>query len=245
MPGQASRKSKSRSTSVLLEFEKLLGFKFKNKSLLKQALTHRSYAYNKDGTMFSSNERMEFLGDSILGFLVSEHLYSEYPHEREGTLTKMKSLLVSKPILVRSARKLKLGKYLFLGETEESAGGRERSSILADAFEALFAAIYLEMGLPAARRFAARHLLTDSGKIMQDLEHANFKSMLQEYVQDEFKTPPRYRVRSEQGPEHEKQFVVDVSIDGEVLGEGGGMSKKEAEQRAARDALEKLRRLTS
>lgn len=243
MSGRSSGKAGNQSCPRVREFEKLARLRFKNKTLLEQALTHRSYAYNKNGTMSSSNERMEFLGDSILGFVVSEYLYAKFPDEREGNLTKMKSLLVSKPILVRCARKLRLGEYILLGETEENAGGRERSSILADSFEALFGAIFLDAGLPAARKFAFQHLLADSANVMDDLEHANFKSMLQEYIQDEFKTPPRYKVRSERGPEHEKHFMVEVFVDGKVLGEGGGMSKKEAEQRAARDALEKLRRV--
>ena len=187
-----------------------------------------------------SNERLEFLGDSVLGLVTSEFLYRENPTEHEGQLTKTKSLLVSKAILSRRALAMGLGRFVLMSHSEVESGGRQRLSILADAFESVVGAIYLDQGFDAARAFIHRWLLRDSGEIVADKRHTNYKSHLQEYVQSTFHTHPVYRIRGEAGPDHSKHFQVEVMVGKRVLGEGRGRNKKEAEQAAARDALERL-----
>ncbi len=187
-----------------------------------------------------SNERLEFLGDSVLGLVTSEFLYRENPTEHEGQLTKTKSLLVSKAILSRRALAMGLGRFVLMSHSEVESGGRQRLSILADAFESVVGAIYLDQGFEAARGFIHRWLLQDSSEIVADKRHTNYKSHLQEYVQSTFHTHPVYRIRGEAGPDHSKHFQVEVMVGKRVLGEGRGRNKKEAEQAAARDALERL-----
>jgi ribonuclease III len=185
-----------------------------------------------------SNERLEFLGDSVLGLVTSEYLYRQNPDEHEGQLTKTKSLLVSKAILSRRALAMGLGRFVLMSHSEVESGGRQRLSILADAFEAVLGAIYLDQGFEAARAFIHRWLLKDSQEIASDKRHANWKSHLQEYVQSTFHTHPVYRVRSEMGPDHSKVFMVDVLVGKRLLGSGKGRNKKDAEQAAARNALD-------
>lgn len=187
-----------------------------------------------------SNERLEFLGDSVLGLVTSEYLYRENPTEHEGQLTKTKSLLVSKAILSRRALAMGLGRFVLMSHSEVESGGRQRLSILADAFESVVGAVYLDQGFEAARAFIHRWLLRDSSEIVADKRHTNYKSHLQEYVQSTFHTHPVYRIRGEAGPDHSKHFQVEVMVGKRVLGEGRGRNKKEAEQAAARDALERL-----
>jgi ribonuclease-3 len=222
---------------LLEEFQQAVGIRFGDPALLKQALTHRSRLGGEGLSLFESNERMEFLGDSVLELVVNEYLYCHFPGCREGDLTKRKSLIVSKNILSRTARQMGLGRFLYLSDAEEGAGGRDRSSILADAFEAVIGAIYLDSGLPAADRFIDRYLLNGVDKILSDSQHTNHKSLLQEYVQEEFKTHPKYKITAQEGPDHEKTFTVEVAVKGTVLGRGRGHNKKEAEQDAAREAL--------
>ena len=219
--------------------EQRIGFHFRDSRLVLQALTHRS-ALPDLGPAAVSNERMEFLGDSVLGVLVSEFLYRTHPDLQEGELTKMKSLLVSKAVLAQQARLMRLGDFMRLSEAEADSGGRDRASILGDAFEALLGALYLDQGLEAARSFVQRHLLAEAGNITSDLRHVNYKSVLQEYVQGKFKAHLQYRTRSEEGPDHEKWFTMEVLASGQVLGSGRGRNKKEAEQSAACDALVRL-----
>ena len=185
-----------------------------------------------------SNERLEFLGDSVLGLVTSEYLYRSHPGEHEGQLTKTKSLLVSKAILSRRALAMGLGRFVLMSHSEVESGGRQRLSILADAFESVIGAIYLDQGFEAARAFIERWLLKESRVIAADKRHTNYKSHLQEYVQSTFRTHPVYRIRSEVGPDHSKQFMVEVMVGRRVLGQGRGRNKKEAEQAAARSALE-------
>jgi len=189
-----------------------------------------------------SNERMEFLGDSVLGLVTSEYLYRLFPDEHEGQLTKTKSLLVSKAILSRKALSMGIGRFVLLSHSEVESGGRQRLSILADAFESVVAAIYLDQGLEAAREFIEYWLLSGSREIVADKRHRNYKSHLQEYVQSTFRTHPVYRIRSQMGPDHSKLFLVEVMVGRRMLGEGRGPNKKEAEQAAARDALESVAR---
>src|SRR5258705_190034 len=213
---------------------------FGNRALLKLALTHRSYLHVTGAGPRDSNERLEFLGDSVLGLVTSEHLYRKNPNEHEGQLTKTKSLLVSKAILSRRALAMGLGRYVLMSHSEVESGGRQRLSILADAFEAVIGSIYLDQGFGAARSFIERWLLREARVIAADKRHTNYKSHLQEYVQSTFRTHPVYRIRSAMGPDHSKQFMVEVMVGRKVLGEGRGRNKKEAEQAAARDALEQV-----
>lgn len=225
-------------TRTLAEFARHYGITFQKPALLKLALTHRSYLSVTGQGPRESNERLEFLGDSVLGLVTSEFLYRQHPTEHEGQLTKTKSLLVSKAILSRRALAMGLGRFVLMSHSEIESGGRQRLSILADAFEAVVGAIYLDQGFEAARAFIARWLLQDSREIVADKRHTNFKSHLQEYVQSTYRTHPVYRIRSEMGPDHSKQFNVEVMVGKRVLGSGRGANKKEAEQAAARNALE-------
>ena len=220
-------------------FEAIIHYHFRDPDLARQALTHRSYLHSlpdkdKGG---ESNERMEFLGDSVVGLVVNEFLYRKFTSLREGELTKMKSLLVSRVILSRTAKDMGLGDYILLSEAETGSGGRDRASILADTLEGVIGAVYLDGGLEPARRLTEKLLLRQVHEILSDANLANYKSMLQEYVQGEFKTHPQYRISSELGPDHEKVFTVEVVVNQKVLGRGHGNNKKEAEQEAARDAL--------
>ncbi len=228
---------------VLTEFCKHFKLPFRDLNLLKLALTHRSYLSVTGQSPRESNERLEFLGDSVLGLVTSEFLYRRHPDEHEGHLTKVKSLLVSKAILSRRALRMGLGRFVLMSHSEVESGGRQRLSILADAFESVLGAIYLDQGFEAARTFIHQHLLVESDAISSDKRHTNYKSHLQEYVQNTFRTHPSYRIRSEEGPDHSKYFVVEVMVGRRSLGEGRGHNKKEAEQAAARDALEKVERM--
>jgi ribonuclease III len=228
------------AAGLLSEFQEHVDFHFRDPSLLQQALTHRSFLGASGNDLSTSNERMEFLGDSVLELVVNEHLYARYPDLQEGELTKMKSLLVSRNILSAQAREMGLGRFLLLSEAEQDSGGRDRPSILADAFEAVVGAIYLDGGMESARGFLRQRLLTSAQGILGDRKFTNYKSLLQEFVQSEYKTYPRYRISAQSGPDHKKLFTVDVSVKGRKLGEGKGPNKKRAEQSAARDALEVL-----
>ena len=176
----------------------------------------------------------------MLGLVTSEFLYRKHPNEHEGQLTKTKSLLVSKAILSRRALAMGLGKYVLMSSSESESGGRQRLSILADAFESVIGAVYLDQGFETARAFIIQWLLSDTQEIVADKRHTNYKSHLQEYVQSTFRTHPVYRIRSEMGPDHSKQFNVEVLVGRRLLGTGRGRNKKEAEQAAARNALEQV-----
>ncbi len=225
---------------MIAEFSKHYALTFRDAALLKLALTHRSYLHVTGQR--DSNERLEFLGDSVLGLVTSEFLYRTHPTEHEGQLTKTKSLLVSKAILSRRALAMGLGRFVLMSHSEVESGGRQRLSILADAFESVVGAIYLDQGFEAARAFIERWLLRDTRSIVADKRHTNYKSHLQEYVQSTYRTHPVYRIRSEMGPDHSKQFMVEVIVGKRTLGDGKGRNKKEAEQAAARNALERVER---
>lgn len=227
--------------AALEAFQERIGLRFRDQGLVRQALTHRSYLGGNGQDQSLSNERIEFLGDAVLELTVIEFLYSRFPADREGALTKKKGLLVSREVLAQCAERMRLGEYVLLSEAERESGGSARSSILSDTFEAVIGAIYLDAGLEEARRFAREQLLRHAGEILQDESLSNHKSQLQEQVQARFKTHPRYRVISEAGPDHRKVFVVEVHVRGQLLGRGTGHNKKEAEQMAARDALAGLR----
>ena len=221
--------------------ESRLGYRFKNENLLVKALKHRSYVYAEEGRdRLASNERLEFLGDAVLELLVTEFLFRRFEDQGEGELTQMRSQLVSRPVLAQQAEHLGVGTFVLLSVDERGANGGQRPSILCDTLEALIGAIYLDGGLEAARAFVQRAVLADFRQIVQQDSTFNFKSKLLEYAQSMGNGPPRYLVHAEEGPDHDKLFSVEVSITGQRLGWGQGRSKKEAQQRAAKDALESL-----
>ena len=214
--------------------EKKLGYSFSNRELLSEALNHSSYANEHRGAGISSNERLEFLGDSVLGFVTAEFLFKNYPRLPEGDLTRMRAALVCEQSLYEVAKMLELGQYLKLGKGEEAGGGRERQSILADAVEAVFAAVYLDGGMEQIRGLIHRVLLSRAPAAE---ERKDYKTTLQEIVQRKIGQQLTYHMVEESGPDHNKTFVFEVRLNGEPIGRGDGHSKKEAEQAAARDAL--------
>ena len=222
----------------LKALESRLGIRFKDRTTFLQALTHRSAA--TEGGL-SSNERLEFLGDAVVGLVVGEYLYEKFPGYSEGNLAKSKSYIVSEAALADAAQTLGLDEFIRVSTGEASSGGRRRRSILADAFEALIAAVYLDSGIRSARRII-RTTLQDAIKASCTDEHRrDYKSALQERTQAKTRLTPIYNIIREDGQDHDKTFLAQAVIGENVLGEGSGKSKKEAEQAAALDALEKLR----
>lgn len=222
------------------KLEKIIGYRFKNSDLLKHALTHRSIIRESPHQHLSSNERLEFLGDAVVGMVVSRFLYERFPEKNEGDLTKLKALLVSEPTLSRIAKDINLGEFLNLSEEEEKAGGRERSSIVADAYEALVGAVFLDGGLVPARSMVKNQLIQRYWELTTDEEYFNYKGELLEYLQSFGWGMPRYDIVEELGPDHQKRFTIDVFVQAKKMGSGTGKSKKEAEQRAAKKALERI-----
>lgn len=216
-----------------------ISYRFRDETLLRKALTHRSFLDNKKGK-FASNERLEFLGDAVLGMVVTDELYHRFPEGSEGELSKVKSRLVSREILAERARKIGLGDYILLGNGEEKSGGRNRKSILSDAYEAVVGAIYLDGGVDEVRRFIRQYIFRDVNHLLTSKFHQNYKSWLLEHFQEEGGERPEYRILEETGPDHKKEFTVEVRVSGRVLGKGKGDSKKRAEQEAARQAIERL-----
>lgn len=217
-----------------------LNYQFKDKKLLCQALKHRSYLTFSGESRSASNERLELLGDSVLGLIVTEFLYEKYPLKTEGILTNYKSLLVSGRLLAEIAKEFNLGQYLLLNESEERTGGRKRRSLLADAVEALIGAIYLDGGLEPARTFIHQNITWRLEELLQDGYLRNNKSLLQEHCQSLGMKGPFYKTEREDGPDHKKWFTVSVTVDRTKIGYGEGSSKKRAEQQAASKALEHL-----
>lgn len=223
---------------MIKDLEAAIGYRFQNITLLQNALSHSSYANERYHNSLMSNERLEFLGDSILGMVVAEHLYRNFPDRPEGELTRMRADMVCETALAVVADKLDLGKHLLLGHGEEQGGGRARASILADAVESVIAATYLDGGMDAARQFIDRFVLCNvpAGR----LHNQDYKTALQELVQQKKNQVLSYALVGESGPDHDKQFSVEVSLNGTVVGCGTGTSKKRAEQAAACAAIEKL-----
>ena len=226
----------SRKREIL---QRKISYRFQDASLLTRALTHRSYFHEENECLFT-NERLEFLGDAILGMVVTEELYRRYPSRSEGELTRAKSVLVSRERLAERAKSIHLGDCILLGSGEERSGGRKRSSILADAYEALLGALYLDGGLRQVRRFIKFNLLQKVDALLGRKFHNNFKSWLLEYLQSRSEEGPQYIVLREAGPDHRKEFTVVVKAGKRILGQGKGYSKKQAEQQAARRALESM-----
>lgn len=220
---------------VMEDLQQRIGYRFKNESLLYEALSHSSYA-NENKKSRKSNERLEFLGDSVLSIVVSDYIFKHFKHIPEGELTKLRASLVCENALFEFSKKIDLGSHIFLGKGEEMTGGRERPSIVSDAFEAVIAAIYLDGGMDAVRpyvlSFIPDNIDRTGGKAFHD-----YKTILQEIIQRNPEEKVVYSLKSETGPDHDKHFVVQVLLNGMSIGEGGGRSKKAAEQAAACEAL--------
>ena len=223
---------------MIKDLETAIGYRFNNITLLQNALTHSSYANERWHDSLRSNERLEFLGDSILGMVVAEHLYRNFPDRPEGELTRMRADMVCETSLANVANQLGLGTHLLLGHGEEQGGGRTRPSILADAVESVIAASFLDGGMEAAGGFIRRFILTNVP--VTRLQNRDYKTALQELVQQKKNQVLSYALVGESGPDHDKSFRVEVSLNGTVVGAGMGSSKKRAEQDAARAAMEHL-----
>jgi len=222
------------------EVEEVLNISFSNKFLLERALTHKSFPNENKELNMKDNERLEFLGDSVLSLTVSTYIFKKFSEYPEGKLAKMRSVIVSEPILAKIAREINIGKYMLLGKGEELTGGRDRESILADAMEAIYGAVYMDKDFMYAAKFILGILknvinAVENGQYLKD-----YKTMLQELIQKDNLKRPEYKVIDEKGPDHNKIFTIKVDFDGEKLGKGKGASKKEAEQKAAKEALKKL-----
>lgn len=225
---------------MIKDLEAAIGYRFQNITLLQNALTHSSYANERWHNSLLSNERLEFMGDSILGMVVAEYLYRNFPDRPEGELTRMRADMVCETSLAQIALRLDLGKHLLLGHGEERFGGRTRPSILADAVESVIAATFLDGGMAAAESFIERFVLCDVP--VSKMHNTDYKTALQELIQQKKNQVLFYRLVGESGPDHDKTFTAQVLLNEEVIGEGVGSSKKRAEQDAARAALENLKK---
>ena len=223
---------------MIKELENAIGYRFHNISLLQNALAHSSYANERWHDSLKSNERLEFLGDSILGMVVADHLYRNFANRPEGELTRMRADMVCEKALAQVANQIGLGEHLLLGKGEEQGGGRGRDSILADAVESIIAACYLDGGMEAAKAFISRFVLVNVP--VSRLTNADYKTSLQELVQQKRNQVLTYTMAGESGPDHDKRFEVELTLNGQVVGHGIGSSKKRAEQDAARNAMEAL-----
>jgi ribonuclease III len=223
------------------ELQTTLGYHFQDSTLLQRALTHSSHAHEQ--RTGEDNEQLEFLGDAVLGFVVSDSLCRQYPTFTEGELSKLKGFFVSSANLVRYAEKLDLGRYLHLGKGEEKTGGRKKQALLVDALEAILGAIYLDSGLDAPKRIIERLVGPQIAEIGQPTgQFTDFKSALQEWLQARSKGPCQYLLANEVGPAHQKLFTIQVELGGDIIAEGIGLTKRAAEQAAAKQALEDLKR---
>ena len=223
---------------MIKDLETAIGYRFRNIQLLQNALAHSSYANERWHNSLLSNERLEFLGDSVLGMLVADYLYRNFPDRPEGELTRMRADMVCEKTLAAVANRIGLGEHLLLGHGEEQGGGRSRDSILADAVEAVIAACFLDGGIAAALNFVQQFILVEVP--VTRLHNTDYKTALQELVQQKKNQVLSYALVGQSGPDHDKRFDVEVSLNGTVVGQGSGRSKKRAEQDAARAAMEKL-----
>ena len=223
---------------MIKDLETAIGYRFRNIQLLHNALTHSSYANERWHNSLLSNERLEFLGDSVLGMLVAEYLYRNFPDRPEGELTRMRADMVCEQTLAAAANKIGIGEHLMLGHGEERLGGRNRNSILADAMESVIAACFLDGGIQAALKVVQQFILVEVP--VTKLHNVDYKTQLQELVQQKKNQELSYALVGESGPDHDKKFDVEVSLNGSVVGSGSGSSKKRAEQNAAASAIEKL-----
>ncbi len=223
----------------LLLFQKHAHIRFRRLELLNLAFSHRSYA-NEHEMDVDNNEKLEFLGDSVLGLVVSEYLFTSYPGMVEGDFARIKSFVVSEESLSAAARKVKVDNYILIGKGEEYSGGRSKKAILADCLEAIIGAYYLDSGYGKVKQFILDILIPEIDKVLENRHKKDYKTLLQEYVQKSYKTYPRYSVVKKSGPDHNRQFWVSVTVNGETFGPGKGKNKKEAEQEAAGKAYIQL-----
>ncbi|MBI5194044.1 MAG: ribonuclease III [Nitrospirae bacterium] len=223
--------------ALLDSFQKRISYTFKNPDILQESLTHKSYVNENPDENLKDNERLEFLGDSVLSLSISTFLINNYPHLSEGELSRFKSIIVSEPALSNIASSLDIGQYLLLGRGEEHTGGRKKESLLANALEAIIAAIYLDGSYYPADKFIKNNFSEELSTIVREGISVDYKTDLQEYCQGKALPLPVYKVLKESGPDHKKIFEIELIIDGEVYGRGSGKNKKEAEQRAAKEAL--------
>ncbi|MCX6003610.1 MAG: ribonuclease III [Chloroflexi bacterium] len=226
--------------SDLNEFQRIIGVFFNRPDLLTQALTHSSYANENSGIAPVSNERLEFLGDAVLGLIVAENLYRDFPNLSEGEMTRLRSLLVKQDTLAQVAESIGLGNFLYLGKGEEASNGKEKPANLARALEAIIAAVYLDQGYFVSEQLILDLLDTELWKALNQGVLIDYKSQLQELLQARTQQPPAYYLIETEGPDHDKKFTVEVRLGDDVLAKGSGRSKKKAETEAARVALEKL-----
>jgi len=222
------------------QLQALLGITFNEPSLLEQAVVHSSYINENPAFTLGHNERLEFLGDAILGYIAAEKLYQEFPDLTEGEMTKLRAALVRRDTLARMARGIRLGDFLLMGKGEEASGGRNKTPNLAGALEAVIAAVYLDRGVDIARELVLRLLDKEISKAISHGMSIDYKSRLQEIIQSRYQLAPVYRLVAEAGPDHDKTFTVEVMVGDSILGKGTGKSKKLAEKEAARLALDRL-----
>ncbi|MBI4697527.1 MAG: ribonuclease III [Nitrospirae bacterium] len=228
------------SSENIQQLEEKIGYTFKRKALLEEAITHKSFAKEKSGELSVFNERLEFLGDAVLELIICDYLVKSYPEFTEAELSKVKSYAVQESTLASVAAGLDLGSYLYLGKGEMASGGKDKPSILANAFEAVLAAVYLDSGLKNVREIALKNLEDRIKTLISGNLIFDFKTRFQEVVQEKFGILPKYRVHKEEGPEHRKIFEIEAYIKNDLFGRGKGKSKKEAAQKAAEAALKKI-----
>ncbi len=227
-------------TTLLKKLELKLGYRFHNVNLLNESLTHSSYANENKRKNYKYNERLEFLGDAVLSIVISDYLYNNLSTFQEGELTKIRASIVCEPSLAACSKRIDIGNFILLGKGEDVTGGRERVSILADAFEAIIGAIYLDGGIEKAKIFILENLKDTIDDAIHGKIHQDYKTHLQELIQSEHTEKIHYEVFGEEGPDHDKIFHVHVKIGEKIVGVGSGKSKKEAEQNAAREALKEV-----
>lgn len=220
-------------------FEKHAGIRFRKLGFLNLAFCHRSFT-NENTKVFDNNEKLEFLGDSILGLVISEYLFKEFPDKNEGDLAKIKSFVVSEDSLQAIAKKIRVDNFILIGKGEEYSGGRSKKAILADAMEAIIGAYYLDSGLKTVKDFILRMLTPEIQKVLTDRHKKDYKTLLQEYVQKTYKTYPRYHLVKRTGPDHDRTFWIEVTFEGKKYGPGSGKNKKDAEQMAAGMAYKQI-----
>ncbi len=231
---------KNKNSEELME---KINYRFKNEGYLKEALTHRSFSNENDKTKKFDNEKLEFLGDAVLNLITTEYIYNLEKDKNEGELAKLKSQIISEPVFSAIANDLKLGDYLYLSNGEILSGGRERKSILGDAFEALMGAIFKDSDYYTTKDIALRFLLEKINNLEEIEGTGDYKTILQEVFQSKYRKMPEYELLSTKGPDHNKEFKIAVKLDNKIYGVGIGKSKKEAEKNAAREALEKIEEL--
>jgi ribonuclease-3 len=223
----------------LLLFERTAAIRFRRLDLLNLAFCHRSFA-NENSQNVGNNERLEFLGDSVLGVIVSEYLFQNLPDKQEGDLAKIKSFVVSEDSLAEIAKELKIDNFILIGKGEEFSGGRSKKAILADAFEAIIGAYFIDSGLKSSRKFVLKFLVPEIMKVLENKHRKDFKTLLQEFVQKKYKSYPKYTLVQKTGPDHDKTFWMEVRIREKAYGPGQGKNKKEAEQNAASIAYREI-----